>query len=331
MSVKVIKQKAFDVVGIVKSTFNPGSDIALSYPNYNRVTNLMLTVIELLSPVLKELDPKKSKGTFLWFKNGTPIFKFDAKTKTTDLEKFNDFYANFKKAQTFQEFFNFCEGAEKYLAYSLEEQMELGSSYKILYNSASGSSKCTRYFTPVAGDEASLKLLKISVELANRIRKIIVQIDKSDKASISLNGIFDSILVLVRKSNPRMTISKNINDVFVATYESMNEKLDEVYANYILTGSELGMFFRLVQGVVSSLQNQEGNKVVGVDDSKDEVLFKDLIKLLNGIKDAVMKEMSNIDKLSLSDERMSELQNTLCAISMLSDDPSAAVKELGMF
>ena len=290
----------------------------------------MLSVIDLLSPELKDLDSKKSKGTFLWFKFNTPIFKFDEKTKTAELEKFNAFYGNFKKAQTFQEFFNFCEGAEKYLKYSREEQIELGSTYKILYNSASGSSKCARFFTPIAGDERSLKVLKVSVELANRIKKIIIQIDKSDKSSISLNGIFDSILNLVRKSNPRMTISKNINDVFVATYESMNKNLDEVYANYILTGSELGMFFRLVQGVVITLQNQEGEKVVGSDATKDEALFKDLIKLLNSIKDAVMKEMNNIDKMSISSEKMSDLKNTLHVIEMISDNPDAAVKELGI-
>ena len=80
MSVKVIKKNVFDVASIIKSTFNPVFDVSISYPNYLTVASAMADAVSLLKPVMKVTDPKKEKGTFLWFNANTPVYKFSEKT-----------------------------------------------------------------------------------------------------------------------------------------------------------------------------------------------------------------------------------------------------------
>lgn len=326
MSVKVIKKNAFDVAGIIKSTFNPVFDISISYPNYLTVASAMADAVTLLKPVMKVTDPKREKGTFLWFNANTPMYKFTEKTPMKDLEKFNTFYATFKKIHTFREFFAFADKLKVYLDYNDAERLSLGGNYRIIYNSASGG-KSSRCYTP-KNDKESLTFMKVIVALAGKIRKTIVQIDKSDRSTITLQHIFDKIIELVKKSNPKQIIPKNVTNIFTATYEALQTQMDEIYMSYIMTGSDLGMFAKLLQSLVQHLKDREGEKVVGESEEKDTELFKDLIGLLNGIKTSVVKELSDAEKSDLSEERMQELRQTMSAIDVISTDPDAAVSDI---
>ena len=328
MSVKVIKKNAFDVAGIIKSTFNPVFDISISYPNYLTVASAMADAVAILKPVMKVTDPKREKGTFLWFNANTPVFKFTEKTPMKDLEKFNNFYATFKKIFTFREFFNFADKVKVYLDYSDEDRLALGSNYRIIYNSASGG-KSSRCYYP-KNEKESITFMKLIVALAGKIKKTIVQIDKSDRSSITLQHIFDKIIELVRKTNPKQVIPKTVTNIFTATYEALQTQMDEIYMSYIMTGSDLGMFAKLLQSLVQHLRDKEGNgeKIIGESEEKDAALFKDLIGLLNGIKTSVIKELSSAEKSDLSDERMQELRQTMSAIDVIGSDPDAAVEDI---
>lgn len=326
MSVKVIKKNVFDVASIIKSTFNPVFDVSISYPNYLTVASAMADAVSLLKPVMKVTDPKKEKGTFLWFSANTPVYKFSEKTPMKELEKFNVFYATFKKIHTFREFFAFAEKLQVYLGYSDADRLGLGSNYRIIYNSASGG-KSSRCYTPQNTKE-SLTFMKVVVALAGKIRKTIIQIDKSDRTTITLQHIFDKILELVKKTNPKTVIPKNVTNIFTATHEALHEKMDDIYMSYILTGSDLGMFVKLLQGLVEHLKTREGEKVVGESEESDTELFGDLIQLLNSIKSSVLKELSSAEKSDLSDERMEELRQTMSAIDVISTNPDAAVEDI---
>jgi transcriptional antiterminator len=106
--------------------------------------------------------------------------------------------------------------------------------------------------------------------------------------------------------------------------------MDEIYMSYIMTGSDLGMFAKLLQSLVQHLRDKEGNgeKIIGESEEKDAALFKDLIGLLNGIKTSVIKELSSAEKSDLSDERMQELRQTMSAIDVIGSDPDAAVEDI---
>ncbi len=329
MSVKIIKQKQFDVSGIIKSTFNPGDDISISYPNYLKVCARMADAVDLMKTELKAVNPKNQKGTFLWFKSSGIFFKPTAKTKKDELEKFNTFYATFKKGANFQEFFNFAEALERYQGFTEEEKMAVHP-YKIIYNSASGSAKCAKFYTPKMGDPVSEMFCTTIVAIANAIKKTIIIIDKSDRSSITLEHIFEKILELVKKTNPNVKIPSGVKDIFGATYDAFQDQIDEIYAGYIFTGSELGMFVKLVNGLVTSLKNSEGTNsgVLGQDDKKDEALFRDLISLLTSIKEAVVKELSANERNDLSDEKMDELRNTISMINAISENPDEAVADI---
>lgn len=329
MSVKIIKQKQFDVSGIIKSTFNPGDDISISYPNYLKVCARMADAVDLMKRELRPVNPKNQKGTFLWFKSTGIAFKPTPKTKKEELERFNTFYANFKKGANFQEFFNFADAIERYNAFTEEEKIAVHP-YKIIYNSASGSAKCAKFYMPKIGDPVSEMFCTTIVAISNAIKKTIIVIDKSDRSSITLEHIFGKILELVKKSNPQVKIPPGVKDIFGATYDAFQAQIDEIYAGYIFTGSELGMFVKLVNGLVTSLKSDGagGPGGLGQDDKKDEALFRDLISLLNSIKEAVVKELSTNERNDLSDEKMEELRNTISMINSISENPDEAVKDL---
>lgn len=326
MSVKVIKKNTFDISSVIKSTFVPTFDVSISYPNYLTVASAMADAVFLLKPVMKVTDPKKEKGTFLWFNSNTPTYKFNEKTPDKELKKFNDFYATFKKIHTFREFFAFEEKLQVYLGYTEEDRLALGSNYRIIYNSASGG-KSSRCYTPQNTKE-SLTFMKVIVALANKIRKTIIQLDKSDRETITLENIFGMIIKLVKKTNPNLVISKRVFEIFEATYEVFDEKLELIYMSYIMTGSDLGLFVKLLKELVQHIEKRKGENISDDSDESNNVLFNDLIELLNAIKSTVMKDLSSREKEFLSDEHMEEMRTMIETIDVISDNPVGAIENI---